>query len=263
VSRIEARGLTVTLGGRTVLADVDLALAPGEILGLVGPNGAGKTTLLRTLIGLAAPESGEVTVEARPLAGWRRAELASHLAYLPQNAPCHWPLTVSQVVMLGRLPRLRPWIRPSSEDDEAVRRALRQVDAELFETRRVDELSDGERARVMLARALAGEPAVLLADEPVAGLDPGHQLQVMRLLAALAGQQRSVIVTLHDLTLAARFCHRLVILDAGRVLASGAPAEVLTAENLAAAFAIRAEIGTRNGETFLVPWEGIADHEGK
>ncbi len=262
MSRIEARDLMVMLGGRTVLDGVDLALAPGEVLGLVGPNGAGKTTLLRALAGLVAPAGGQVLVEARPLSDWHRVELARYLAYLPQNAPCHWPLAVSQVVMLGRLPRLRPWIRPRPDDDEAVRRTLRQVDAEAFEGQRVDELSDGERARVMLARALAGEPVVLLADEPVAGLDPGHQLQVMRLLAALAGEEMSVIVTLHDLTLAARFCHRLVILDHGRVLAAGAPAEVLSPANLAATFAIRAEIGSRNGETFLVPWEGIAGHDG-
>ncbi|MBI4183310.1 MAG: ABC transporter ATP-binding protein [Proteobacteria bacterium] len=257
MTRIEAEGVEVALGGRKVLAGADLRLAAGEVVGLVGPNGAGKTTWLRALAGLLPLNAGEVRLEGRALLAWSRRERARRLAYLPQDAPCHWPMRIGDVVMLGRMPRLRPWVAPARADEEAVARALAAVDAAHLAERRIDSVSAGERARVMLARALAAEPSVLLADEPVAGLDPGHQLKVMRLLRGLAAEGRSVLVTLHDLTHAVRFCDRLVLLSGGRVLAEGPPEDVLTAERLAAAFAVRAEFGRRGGEPYLVPWEGI------
>lgn len=249
---LRATGLAVALGDRPVLSGVDLAAGPGEMVGLLGPNGAGKTTLLRALAGLLARQAGSVTLDGTPLAGIPPAKLARRLAYLASGDDCRWPLAVEALVALGRLPHRTPWSRLSDRDLAAIEAAMRFTGVLDLAGRPMTQLSGGERARVLLARALAGDPGLLLADEPVAGLDPGHQLDVMALLARRAANGGTVVVALHDLTQAARYCTRLVLLAAGRVMADGSPQTVLTADNLRTAYGIEAAIGALDGHPTVI-----------
>lgn len=201
--RLAAEGVTVRLGARIVLDGIDAAAEGGELVGLIGPNGAGKTTLLRVFAYLLEPAKGVVRCEGRPLGEYSPIELARRIAYLAQGAEVHWPMTVEKLVALGRLPHRGSWERPSGDDHGAVSRAMRATDIVGFRNRTLATLSGGERMRVMLARALAVEAPVLLANEPVAALDPYHQLQVMSVLRETARQGKAVIAVLHDLTLAA------------------------------------------------------------
>jgi iron complex transport system ATP-binding protein len=254
---LAAKDVSVAFNGHAVVDRVTLSVAGGELVGLIGPNGAGKTTLIRALAGVLAPSRGAVTFDGRPLAAVPRRALARRLAYMAQGADCHWPLTVERVVALGRLPHLAPWQRPGEDDRRAIAEALDAADMRAFTDRRATSLSAGERARALLARALAVEPEALLADEPVAALDPGHQLDLMSLLLARARRGAAVVVVLHDLSLAARFCHRLVLLHEGRVLAEGTPEAVLTATTLARAYGIEAVIGRHGSEPYVVPWRVV------
>lgn len=245
---LEATGLTLQRGSAPILKDVSFHARPGEVLGLIGPNGAGKTSLLRAVCGLDALAAGRIIYGGRTHAEIGRAAFGRTLAYLPQSGRIHWPLKVADVVALGRLPH-----GPAGAD-AAVARAMAAADVTAFAQRTAGSLSGGERARVLLARALAVEAAFLLADEPVAALDPYHQLQVMEVLRATARSGACVIVVLHDLTLAARFCDRLLLLDAGRVAAEGGPADVLQPARLATVYGVEVETGIRQGETFILPW---------
>jgi len=253
MSTLAASGIGARLGIRRVLEDVDLAVAPGEVLGLLGPNGAGKTTLMRVLTRTLEPANGEVRLDERPLAHFSQTELARQIAYLPQGATCHWPMAVEQVVALGRLPHRGPWASMNRHDWDCVARAMRITDVQQFCGRSIATLSMGEQARVLVARAVAGEPRILLADEPVAGLDPAHQLEVMAMFEDMAAEGAAVIVVLHDLTLAARHCTRLALLDGGRLKAVGDADTVLSSENLRECFGIRALTGTSPEGRFVVP----------
>lgn len=237
---ITVQDLTVELTGRKVLDAVGFRAPAATVTGLIGPNGAGKTTVLRALLGLIPARSGAVTLDGRSLHALDLRARARALAYLPQGSPVHWPLTVERLVALGRLPHQEPWARPGPLDAAAINGALAATDMLHLRDRPVTALSGGERMRAFLARALAGEAPAMLADEPVAALDPRHALAVMQLFAGLAEQGRTIILVLHDLGLAARFCGHLVLMDGGRVAASGAPAEVLAPELLAAVYGVRA-----------------------
>ncbi|WP_222183315.1 ABC transporter ATP-binding protein [Geminicoccus harenae] len=181
------------------------------------------------------------------------------LAYLPQADTIHWRLSVADLVMLGRLPHRQGWNGPGPADHAAVAEALAATDCAGLAARAVDTLSGGERARVLLARALAGQPAILLADEPTAGLDPYHQLEVMERLQSLAQSGATVLVVLHDLAAAVRFCDRLVLLDRGRVVAAGDPGEVTAAPNLRTVFRIEAARGQLPEGSYLLPRRRILD----
>jgi len=255
--RLEARGLALTRGGQSILAEVDFQVGPGEVVGLIGPNGAGKTSLLRCLVGLAAPDRGTVSLDGRLLAAWPSRARAAVLAYLAQHPDCHWPMSAERVIALGRLPHLDPWQGIAPTDSRAIEAAIAATDVGHLRDRPVTTLSGGERARVLLARALAVEAPFLFADEPVAGLDPGHQIQVMELFRRVGGGERSVVVVLHDLTLAARYCSRLVLLAAGRVIADGAPEQVLTPPRLAQVYGIAARIERHDSGLLVVP-DGLA-----
>lgn len=245
---LSAQAVSVELGGRRVLDGIDFNLKAGELVGLLGPNGAGKTTLLRALAGLQAVQQGRVQLLDQPIQDYDARDRARRMAYLPQAGQCHWPMPVEQVVALGRLPHRAPWAKVPAADSEAVHRAMDAADVAYLADRPASELSGGERTRVLLARALAVESQLLLVDEPTAGLDPAHQLTVMDVLRARAQAGIGVVVVLHDLTLAARFCHRLVLLDQGRVVADDAPAEVLTSANLRRVYAIEAhQVKTEQG----------------
>ena len=253
MSTLAGRKIGATLGGRRVLDDIDLDVSSGEVVGLLGPNGAGKSTLLRVLANVLESHSGEVKLDGQLLDTIPRSQLAKRIAYLPQGAECHWPMAVEQVVALGRLPHRRAWAPMSSHDWNCVAQAMATTDVEQFRGRSVGALSMGERARVLVARAVAGEPRILLADEPVAGLDPAHQLEVMAMLERMAADGAAVVVVLHDLTLAARHCSRLALLGSGRLVASGDAGTVLSTEHLRDCFGIRALSGESPEGPFVIP----------
>ncbi|MEE8535084.1 MAG: ABC transporter ATP-binding protein [Kiloniellales bacterium] len=259
MSLLSATEVVVELGGRRVLAGVDFRIEAGQLVGLIGANGAGKTTLMRTLAGLQDTRSGHIAFEGRPLREFPPRALAQRLAYLPQHGGSYWDITVEVLVRLGRLAHLAAWSGPSPADLAAVERALAAIGVAALRDRPFSQLSGGEKARVLLARALAGEPRLLLADEPVSDLDPYHRLEVMEHLQRLAASGMAVVVILHDLTLAARFAQRLVLLDRGRVAASGTPEEVITPAQLARCFRIRAHSGRLAEGAFVVPVERITD----
>jgi iron complex transport system ATP-binding protein len=250
--RIKAQRLHVTLKGRQVLRGLDFVAHPGELTAVIGPNGAGKSTLLRALAGVV-PAAGTIALDGRPMAEWERGALARALAYLPQERTVHWSLSARAVVGLGRLPHRPLGAGEGARDLAAIDAALAAVDAAHLAGRPVPELSGGERARVLVARALAQEPRALLADEPTAGLDPAHQLTLFRHLAALAASGRAVVVALHDLSLAARFCHSIALIHQGRTLAAGTAQEVLTPAHLAAAYGIAARYHILDGVPVVVP----------
>jgi iron complex transport system ATP-binding protein len=238
---IAFEGVGAAYGARAVLSGVSASFEAGAVTGIVGPNGAGKTTLLRVALGLMKASGGAVRIQDRPLAQWSREALARTLAYLPQGADAHWPVTARQLAALGRLPHRAALAPLSAVDGLAVDAALERCDAAQFADRRMDELSAGERARVLFARALATGAPVLLADEPAAYLDPAHQLRLMDLLREEAARGTAVAVTLHDLALASRHCDRVVVLRRGRAVAQGAPSEALADTVLADVFGIAAQ----------------------
>lgn len=232
--------VSVSFGRRAALSRVSTAFAAGTVTGIIGPNGAGKTTLLRAALGLQPLSHGHIDVLGKALPLWPREALARVLAYLPQGGDARWPMPVEDVVLLGRLPH-RCFGAPDMKDRLAVADALARCDAAHFALRRMNELSAGERARVLFARALATGAAVLFADEPAAFLDPSHQLRLMELLREEARRGTAVAVTLHDLSLAARHCDRVLVLEQGRLAADGPPDEAFADSILAEVFKIARE----------------------
>lgn len=251
---LSARHLNVALGNWPVLHDVVFDGERGELLGLIGPNGAGKTTLLRALGGLIAVK-GDIEIEGQLLSGFSRKALARTVAYVGQGHVVHWPLTVEQAVELGRLPHRGPSGESEKEGAQAVKRAMQRADVTGLASRNLLSLSEGERARVLLARALAVESPILLVDEPIASLDPYYQLQIMEVLQSYARDGGLVIAVLHDLTLAARFCDQLVLLNQGRVASYGVPEIVLTEETLEKTYRVRAARGAHGTGWYIIPWE--------
>lgn len=250
---LEARRIDVRLKGRPVLQSANVVIAPGRITAILGPNGAGKSTLLRTLAGLITPDLGIVTIDGQALAGLGAQVVARAIAYLPQERVVHWPLSVQSIVALGRLPHGGTLGRMSPIDDAAIERAMQAMDVVSFADRSVDSISGGERARVLFARALAQEAPIILADEPTAGLDPAHGLELAAVLQRLAADGRAIALATHDLTLAARFCHDAVLLSAGRVVASGPVADILTPERLRSVFGVTMAVGRIDNATVVVP----------
>ena len=250
---IACNGIDVPLGGRTVVHAITARLEPGTLVGVIGPNGAGKSTLVRAMLGLTPLSAGTVRIGDVPLGQWDRKALARALAYLPQGQTLHWPLSVGRLVALGRLPHLGPLSRIAAADRAVIEQALRRADVLHLAVRNVLELSGGERARVLLARALAVGAQGLAVDEPLASLDPGHQIDVMELLAREARAGTLVVAVLHDLTMAARYCDRLLLMDRGRLVADGPPAKVLTADNLARIYGIGAFIAADGDTPMIVP----------
>jgi iron complex transport system ATP-binding protein len=225
---IEVRGVTVELGGRAVVDAVDVSVADGEWLALIGPNGAGKTTLLRAIARLL-PFSGVIVLDGRDVRELPRAELARLVAVVPQEPSTPSWMTVAEYALLGRTPHLGPLAKEGARDRDAAARSLARLNLLPFADRRLGTLSGGEKQRVVVARALAQEARIVLLDEPTAALDIGHQQQALELLDGLRAESGlTLVAAMHDLTLAAQYADRMVLLDAGRVVADGSPADVLT-----------------------------------
>jgi iron complex transport system ATP-binding protein len=233
--------ITVRLGGRAVVDELFAQLHPGEVTVVAGPNGGGKSTWLNCLAGLRKPDGGEVRLDAIPVLRLKPPERAQRIAVLPQTPEIAWDVEVETLVGLGRLP-FEGGFGPGAEDRAATMAALSATGLAEFAHRRAQSLSGGERARALIARAIAGRPQWLLADEPLDGLDPAHAIDALMLLRRIAAQGVGVVVTLHDLNVAARLADRILLLKAGRLAADGAPKAALTAESLAEVYGVRAAV---------------------
>lgn len=243
---IQLDRLRLAYGPKVVLDGVSLTLHAGEVTAVIGPNGAGKSSLLACAAGLIRPQGGDARLDGRPVLDLPLRSRAQAVAYLPQTTEIAWPITVRALAGLGRLPH-HGVFGESDADRTAIADALKAAGVDDLAERQVATLSGGERARALLARGLAGGPRFLLADEPTAGLDPGHALDMANLFRAQAKGGVGVIVTLHDLSLAARAADRIVVLASGKVVADGAPAAALTEDVLALAYRVRARIERREG----------------
>ncbi len=235
-------GLRITGGGATIVEAASLSLRAGELVALLGPNGAGKTTLLRGIVGLARPAGGRARIDGEDTAAMTPSRRARLLAYLPQKRPLAWPSPVRDVVALGRFAHGATLGRLRGSDRKAVDRALAACDLGGLAERSTATLSGGELARVHCARAFAAEAALLIADEPVAELDPRHQFRVMNLIRAFVAEGGGALVVLHDLAIAARFASRLIWMRSGRIVADGPPATTLTSSRIAETYGVRARV---------------------
>jgi len=254
VSALRFEGVEVRLGGREVLRGVDLELAAGEIVAVVGANGAGKTTLLRVASGVLRPTAGRALLDGQPVDALPRRELARRLAVVPQELQVAFGFSVGEVVLMGRSPHVGALGFDSRADAEVAREALRRVGIAGLADRSLLELSGGERQLALVARAFAQEPRVLLLDEPTAHLDLRHRLVVAARVREFARGGRAALVVSHDLALAARSCDRMALLAGGRVLAAGAPGEVLTPALLREGFGIEADVvRAGDGAPLVVP----------
>ncbi|GAA2106855.1 ABC transporter ATP-binding protein [Streptomyces synnematoformans] len=253
--RITAEHLSWSASGTTIVDDVSLDIAPGETAGLIGPNGSGKSSLLRCLAGLRTPTTGTVRYDGQDIAGWSPRRIARHLAFAEQTTGTDSDLRVTDVVGLGRTPFRDRWRGPDAADRAVVDAALDRLGLADLADRTWKTLSGGERQRAHIARALAQQPYALLLDEPTNHLDVKHQLELMELLTAT---DQTVLVALHDLSLAARYCDRLLLMHHGRLVATGPPTDVLTPDRLADVFEVDAEISHDSLGNLTVAYRGPA-----
>ena len=251
MTTITARQIRVVKGGYTILRNVSFEAHAGEFVAVIGANGAGKSTLLATLAGLIRPDQGSIVLNGRNLAAFGRPELARIRAYLPQDPRCEWPIPVERLVALGLTPVLPAFGGLTPADEARVKESLTECDLLTHRNQPATTLSGGELSRAMLARALVGNPDVLIVDEPLEGLDPKHALDTAARLRALAGRGKLVIAAIHDLTLAARYATRLVALDNGQVAAEGPPDQILTPTLLRGIFGVEASISGGKGRLFI------------
>jgi iron complex transport system ATP-binding protein len=250
---LTAAEVCLSLGGNPVLRGVSARFEPGKVSVLLGPNGAGKSTLLACLAGLQRPESGAVSLGGVDVLAMDRRDRARRIGLLPQTPEVHWDVDVTTLVSLGRLPH-RGRGGDTAADIQAVDEAMRVTDVIRLSARSARQLSGGERGRVLLARVLAGKPEWLLADEPLANLDPAHQLDVLEQLRRIASEGVGVVLVLHDLSFAARIADFAVLMRAGQVLASGTSEAVLRPEPVREAFGIDAQFGALGGaDRFVIP----------
>jgi iron complex transport system ATP-binding protein len=251
--------------GITLIRDVTVDINEGELIGLIGPNGAGKSTLLRVLSGIETPSDGCVSMTVsgslKLVSALAVRERAQKLSYLVQGAKAHWPIEVEQMIALGRLPFQKWWQPASDQDQEKVIRAMRLTETLSYRKRLVTSLSGGEQALVMMARVLAGEPEIIFADEPVSTLDPYHQLHVMELLREHAREAKSAVVVLHDLSLAARFCDRIYLMNEGELFREGRPERVLNQQNMACVYGVDSRISFVGQRLSISPVARLRDHQ--
>lgn len=256
MSILEIRALAVSYGERLAVQPTTLDVTAGSFVALVGPNGAGKSSLLRALASLAS-HAGSASWAGRSIPALEPRARARLVAYLPQTPAAHWPLPARELVALGRLPHRASGRPAAAADTAAIERALTLLELEELAGRAVDRLSGGERARVLLARALVVEAPLLLVDEPVAQLDPYHQLHVMEVLRQYAADGNVVLAVMHDVQLAARFCARVILMHDGTIVGDGAASEVLSPAAFRRYYKVEPHIGVRGGEPLVVPWRRL------
>ncbi|BBC72054.1 conserved hypothetical protein [Altererythrobacter sp. B11] len=249
---LRAEGVTIRRGGRAILDGITLEGRGGMLLALIGPNGAGKSTLMSVIAGLLSPDGGKVTLDGAPLPAMGRRALAEARAYLPQNPRAEWPLSVERLVALGLTPRLPAFGRLPAAMEARVAEAIMQFDMSEQAQQPVTTLSGGELARVMLARAVVGDPRIVMADEPLAGLDPRHALESAARLRALADSGKLVITALQELTIAARFATHLGVMREGRLVAFGTTGETLSSTLLREVFEVEACVTAPGTPTAVV-----------
>ena len=243
MSELTCHCVSLTLGDKQLVNNVSLHIGGNELVGLIGPNGAGKSTLLQMLAGLIKCDTGTVLLNQRDIHAINLQERSRSLAWVEQNGAVNWPLTVERIISLGRRPHLGTWQKPGNDDQQAIEQAIIDTDCTDIRHQNATTLSGGERTRMLLARALAAQPDVLLADEPVAALDLKQQLQAMHVLENFSSADRTCLVVLHDLSLAARFCNRLYLMHEGAIVAEGTPATVLTESNLKTVYGVEVQMG--------------------
>lgn len=253
MTRIRFEALTVQLDAKPVLKDVSGVLCAGSVVAIVGPNGAGKSTLLRAFAGLLPLHSGTVLADGEAVAEMPSLQRARKIGYLAPDGRAAWPMSVSQIVALGRLPHLKPLSRLTAADHDAVETAMERAGILAFAERRFDTLSSGEKARVLLARALAGQADILLLDEPTAALDPKHQLAVLDLVRAEAKRGALVVLSIHALELAASYADRVIVLNEGRIHADDRPEQALSQDVIRAVFGVQAPGGIAPTPLVLSP----------
>ncbi len=252
---LQAEGATVWYPGASgpAVQDVDLTLAPGEMMAVVGPNGGGKTSLVHGMLGLVPLRGGRVTLEGRSIAAWTRKELAQRVSLVPQREDTPFSWRVEEMVGFGRYAHLGPLSPMSPADHEAIEQALVRCDITGLRRRTVETLSGGEWQRVRIARALAQTPALLVLDEPTASLDLGHEMELFELIAALVKEGLSALVVTHHLNLAARYADRMLLIESGRVVAAGTPVEVMRPDLLSRVFRWPVSVASLEGAPHVVP----------
>lgn len=251
---LTANDVHVSIEQHHLLSAISFELHENELIGLIGPNGAGKSTLLNVMAGLRTPDKGFVSLLDKPLYQYPARHRARLVSWLAQQGHVHWPIIVERLVSLGRLPHHKSWQQADKAAEQTIINAMTETDCLHLADRQFSTLSGGEQARVLMARALAANPSILLADEPIASLDPGHQLQTMQLLKSFASKGKGCVTVLHDLSLATRYCDTLYLLDKGKLVAQGAPSAVLTDENLQKVYGVKALRG-HLPSPWLVPYE--------
>jgi len=240
---LSLRNIVQIKGDQTVLNHLSLDLHPGELIALLGPNGAGKSSLLEICAGLGTGYSGEVILNHQLLQDMHAVQRSQKIGFLPQRSEIAWPLDVATFVGLGRLPYQSRWINTqTTSDQKAISSAISKTGIEMMRERSIETLSGGELSRVLLARVLAGEPEWLMLDEPMTGLDPGHQFELCDLLRKLASEGKGIIVTLHDLSLAAHLADRILLLNEGKIVADGTPREILTSSRIQEVYGVACNI---------------------
>lgn len=246
---ITAKNLAWNCGSGDVISNINLTMAAGEFIGLIGPNGAGKSTLLKLLMGLQEPSSGSLTVQSKLIHEYRRRELAQVMTLVPQDTQVDYPFSVRHMVAIGRHPHLRRFQSLTDQDNQYIEQAMAVAEVAHLADRPINQLSGGERQRVMIARAIAQQTKIILLDEATANLDICHQLAILELAAKLAEAGHLIVAAIHDLTMASRFCSRLLLLQDGKLQADGHPCHVLTQPQLRDCFSVDANIS----ESLCVP----------
>jgi iron complex transport system ATP-binding protein len=235
-----------------VLKDVGIDLGKGEILSIVGPNGAGKTTLLKCILGIVKPNKGTILIDGKDASRKNRLSLAKCISYVPQASPSKFPISVFDTVLMGRRPYM-VW-KPSKIDLEVVADVLRSMDLEDVALRDFDQLSGGQKQKVLLARAFVQDTDYLLLDEPTSNLDLRHQMEVMEMISSVVKRKgAAAMLAMHDLNLASRFSDTIVMLNAGKIFCTGEPLQVMTVENIRSVYGVEATINQNNGNPYILP----------
>jgi iron complex transport system ATP-binding protein len=221
----------------TVIKDISLEINKGDFLGIIGPNGSGKTTLLRLMSRVLAAQKGDIFLEGRDIARMDLKQFCQKAAFVPQDTLINFSFSVREIVLMGRIPHLKRMQWETKRDLGIAQAALAMTDTLHLQEKMIDELSSGERQRVIIAKALAQEPSLLFLDEPTSHLDIGHQIQILDLLKKLNRQKGlTIVMVLHDLNLAGEYCNRIALLNQGMIFKQGSPAEVLTYQNIEAVY---------------------------